>query len=189
MTRGIVEKWHNKAYIFPKNIPKYMGYEQKLLKAKTFADIFDIVKSMALDFLGVEQAGLLVGLTDLGSYGGSFVGAFYSLNANAIIINKRHLGSIRQMSPELYNPYLFHVMLHEYIHSLGVYDEIQVRQLVYEISRHFFGENHIATEIASDLDKFLPNLMHPSEEFESSVQGIGIEFLPGIDRKNTNYIN
>ena len=166
-----------------------MDYEQKLLKAKTFADIFDIVKSIISDFLGVDQAGLLVGLSDLGSYSNSFVGAFYSLNANTIIINKRPLSKIKQTSPELYNPYLFHVILHEYIHSLGVYDELQVRQLVLELSKHFFGETHIATEIASNLEKFLPNLIYPSGEFESSVQDMGIEFLPGIDRKNTNYIN
>jgi len=166
-----------------------MGYEQKLMKAKTFADIFDIVKSMVSEYLGVDQAGLLVGLSDLGSYGHSFVGAFYSLSANTIVINKRPLSRIKQTNPKLYNPYLFHVMLHEYIHSLGVYDEIQVRQLVLEISNRFFGESHVVSQIAANMEKFLPSLIYPSGEFEESLpEDLGIEFLPGIDRKNTDYI-
>ena len=166
-----------------------MDYEQKLMKAKTFADIFDIVKAMVSEFLGVDQAGLMVGLSDLGQFGRGFVGAFYSLNANTIVINKRPLSRLKQTSPELYNPYLFHVMLHEYIHSLGVYDETQVRQLVFEVSSRFFGENHIASQIASNLDNFLPNLVYPSAEYEETLpEDVGIEFIPGIDRKNTDYI-
>lgn len=167
-----------------------MNYEQELMKAKTFADIFDIVRSIVSKFLGVDQAGLMVGLSDLENLGGSFVGAFYSLNANTIVINKKPLNNIKQSKPELYNPYLFHVMLHEYVHSIGVYDEMQVRQLVLEISDYFFGGKHITTQIASNLDKFLPSLIYSSEDFENSLpEDIGIEFLPGIDRKNTSYIN
>jgi len=172
-----------------KDIIADMNYEQRLMKAKSFADIFDIVKAMVSEFLGIDQAGLMVGLSDFGSFGSSFVGAFYSLIANTIVINKRPLSRIKQTSPELYNPYLFHVMLHEYVHSIGIFDEAQVRQLVFEISSRFFGENHVASQIASNLDNFLPNLVYPSGEFENTLpEDIGIEFIPGIDRKNTNYI-
>jgi hypothetical protein len=38
--------------------------------------------------------------------------------------------------------------LHEYLHALGKYSEFEVRQLVYEVARQCFGEEHVATVIA-----------------------------------------
>lgn len=165
-----------------------MEYENYLKNAKNISDIFEIVKEIVRDYLGIEQAGLLVGLIDLGAYAQGFVGAFYSLNANMIIINKKPLARISQTNPSLYNYYLFHVMLHEYIHSIGSYDETQTRQLVYEISRHYFGINHLATQLAFDIGKFMPDLTYPNTAFQPP-EDINIEFVKGIDRKNTNYIN
>ena len=165
-----------------------MDYEKELKKAKTFADIFEIVKDMVREFLGIEQAGLMVGVTDLGSHSQGFIGAFYSLNANMIIINKKPLARILQTNPSLYNYYLFHVMLHEYAHSIGSLDEHQTKKLVYEISEHYFGAKHTITQFASNLEKFIPNLTYPSHGFQPP-QDINIEFVKGIDRKNTNYIN
>ncbi len=165
-----------------------MDYEKELKKAKTFADLFDIVKEMVKERLGVEQAGLLVGVTDLGAHNNGFIGAFYSLNANMIVINKRPLARIVQTNPALYNYYLFHVMLHEYIHSIGSYDEAQTRQLVYEMSEHYFGANHLVAQLASNIEKFMPSLVYPTHGFQPP-QDINIEFVKGIDRKNTNYIN
>lgn len=164
-----------------------MSYEKQLKKAKTFADIFEIVKEVVREFLGAEQAGLLVGVTDLGSHGQGFIGAFYSLNSNMIIINKRPLARLLQTNPSLYNYYLFHIMLHEYIHSIGSLDEAQTRQLVYELSQHYFGANHLVTQLASNIEKFIPHLTYPSQSFQPP-EDINIEFVKGIDRKNINYI-
>ena len=165
-----------------------MNFEKELEKAKTFSDIFEIAKEITRQHLGMEQAGLMVGISDLGSHSQGFIGAFYSLNSNMIIINKKPLARILHTNPSLYNYYLFHVMLHEYIHSIGSYDEMQTRQLVYEISEHYFGANHIVTQLASNMEKFMPNLTYPSHGFQPP-QDINIEFVRGIDRKNTNYIN
>lgn len=165
-----------------------MNYEKELKKAKTFADIFEIVKEVVREYLGLERAGLMVGITDLGSYSQGFIGAFYSLNASMIIINRMPLARILHTNPSLYNYYLFHVMLHEYIHSIGSYDEAQTRQLVCEISEHYFGTNHIVTQFASSIEKFMPHLTYPVQEFQPP-QDINIEFAKGIDIKNTNYIN
>lgn len=165
-----------------------MNYEEKIKKAKSISEIFEIAKEIVWECLGTEQAGLLVGISDLGTFNNSFIGAFYSLNANMIIINKRPLGRILQTNPPLYNYYLFHVMLHEYIHSIGSYNEEQTRQLVYGISRHYFGDNHTVTQLATNIEKFIPNLAYPNVSFQPP-QDINIEFVKGIDRKNINYIN
>ncbi|MBI3027572.1 hypothetical protein HYY70_05670 [Candidatus Woesearchaeota archaeon] len=165
-----------------------MDYEKELKKAKTFVDIFEIVKGIVREHLGIEQAGLLVGVTDLGGSSQAFVGAFYSLDANTIIINKRPLARILQTSPSLYNYYIFHVMMHEYVHSIGSYDEWRTRQLVYEISEHYFGRHHTITQLASDIGRFMPNLTFSIPSYQPP-QDASIEFVKGIDRKNTNYIN
>ncbi len=165
-----------------------MDCKKKLNKAKTFADIFEIVKDLVMEFLGAEQAGLLVGVTDLGANSQGFIGAFYSLNANMIVINKRPLARLLQTNPSMYNYYLFHVMLHEYIHSIGSYGEEQTRKLVYEMSSNYFGEGHPVTQLASNIEKFIPNLAYPSQELQPP-EDLDIEFVKGIDRKNINYIN
>ena len=165
-----------------------MNYEKEIKKAKTIADIFEIVKEMVREHLGLEQAGLMVGVSDLGSFAQGFVGAFYSLEANTIIINKKPLARILQTTPALYNYYLFHVMLHEYIHAIGSFDEAQTRQLVYEISNRYFGGSHTITNLSTNIERFMPNLVYPSSGFEQP-QDLSIEFVKGIDRKNTNYIN
>lgn len=164
-----------------------MEYSSRILNAKSISDVFEIVKEIVYGYLGAEQAGLMVGVTDLGSFQNGFIGAFYSLNANAIIINKRPLARILQTDPALYNNYLFHIMLHEYIHSIGSYDEAQTRTLVHEISGHFFGNNHILAQLSSNIEKFMPNLTYPEGFIEP--QDLNIEFVKGIDKKNINYIN
>ncbi|MBD3203070.1 hypothetical protein GF327_02150 [Candidatus Woesearchaeota archaeon] len=163
-----------------------MNYQYKLQKAKNIQELFELVKEICYVHFGKDQAGLMVGLSDLGIYGGSFLGAYYSLNANTIVINKKPLSRIRQTNPDLYKPYVFHILLHEYIHSLGYMDETIVRKLVYEISVNYLGKNHLAVKIAADMNEFLPyislsgNISEPGD--------LSIEYLSGIDRKNTNYI-
>ncbi len=163
-----------------------MDYKKSLEKAKTFADIFQIVKQTVREYSGNYQAGLLLGLSDLGAYENAYLGAFYSFDANTIVINKRPLSKIKKMKPELYNPYIFHVVLHEYIHSLGITNENEVRIIAFEISKKHFGKNHIATQLAFSLEKVLPNLTFGGN-FEPP-EDLNIEFISGIDRENTDYI-
>jgi|SRR3989338_10191427 len=164
-----------------------MDYEQELVKAKTISDIFDIVKDMVRKHIGLDQAGLMVGVTDLGGFKNGFIGAFYSLEANTIVINRMPLKRILQTNPTLYNFYLFHVILHEYVHSIGSFDEAQTRLLVREISEHHFGPTHIVTQLSTNIKKFMPNLTHDAQGIQPP-QDASIEFVKGIDKKNINYI-
>ena len=43
-----------------------MDYKNSLDKAKGFADIFELVKKTVKNYLNADQAGLLLGLSDLG---------------------------------------------------------------------------------------------------------------------------
>lgn len=165
-----------------------MDCEKRIKSAKSIAEIFEAVKELIREYLGLDQAGLMVGLTDLGTYDKGFIGAFYSLDANAIIINKKPLARILQTNPSLYNHYIFHIILHEYIHAIGALDEAQARQLVYEISHHYFGDGHVVTQLSTNIEKFMPSLVYPNAGFQPPTD-MNIDFIMGIDRKNTNYIN
>jgi len=162
-------------------------YEDRLKEAKSVPDIFELVKDIVKEHLGYDQAGLMVGMSDLGMSKAGFVGAFYSLNANTIIINKKPL-RILQNSPVLHKHYLFHIMLHEYIHSVGSYDENTTRHLVMEISERFFGEKHRVSQLAANINKFMNNLTYAAPGFQAP-ENVDIEFISGIDRKNTDYIS
>lgn len=164
-----------------------MAFKERLARAKTIADAFAVVQDVVRQELGREQAGLLVGLADLGSSPQGFVGAFYLIPSNIIIVNTRPLKRVKQTRPSLYMPYLFHVILHEYVHSIGSYDEEETRRLVYGMSGRVFGKGHIVTKLARDLSAFMPDLTYPWHGFQPP-EGMEIEFVAGIDRKNVDYI-
>jgi len=156
---------------------------QKLQEASTLSEVFELVKLAVWQMLGKDQAGLMVGLTDIPTEN-AWLGAYYSPDSNIIIMNKLPIRKLKQKSPELFVPYAFNVLLHEYIHSLGYYDEEEARRLTYAISRQLLGEGHIATQLALDINQFMEHINYAG----MPVQSDAIEFLPGIDRKNTDYI-
>jgi hypothetical protein len=152
-----------------------------LKECKTISDIFEFVKSICYSHFKREQAGLMVGLADLGLYQNGWVGAYYSLNANSIVLNEK---PIKNIPKKLQKPYLFYLLLHEYIHSLGFLDEEKTKQITYDICLKNFGEESIITKMSRSIEKYVPGLMQTF----SPPENPSIEFMPGIDRKNTNYI-
>jgi hypothetical protein len=77
---------------------------------------------------GVRRAGLSLGLADMGMYRGGFIGGMHFHPGNEIVMNKSPLREIIKSQP--YNivwAYTYHILLHEYIHSLGVIDERQCK--------------------------------------------------------------
>jgi hypothetical protein len=163
-----------------------MNFKNNLYIAKNIQEIFELVKKVCYDCLGKDQAGLLVGLSNLGIYENSFLGAFYSLNANTIVINRIPLFNIKQTKPEIYNSYVFYILLHEYLHSLGYLNETEVKKLTYEISLNYLGKDHLATKLASNIQAFLPYFL--TTKTKVNLEDLSIDYLNGIDRKNTNYI-
>ena len=49
-----------------------MDHNSRIIKAKSISDVFEIVKEIVYEYLGADQAGLMVGVTDLGSYQNGF---------------------------------------------------------------------------------------------------------------------
>ena len=84
------------------------------------------------------------------------------------------------------NSYVYSILLHEYLHTLGYTEESDVRKLVYDVSLDTFGPDHPATQIASK---------GPAVMFQNSVVGEAydqspeVEVIPDLERSSQRYIS
>jgi hypothetical protein len=168
------------------NSRKNFKFNTKLENARTLADIFEIVKAAVWESRRVSRAGLMLGLSNLGNHPQGFLGAFYPVGTNVIVMNKIPLERIKETRPELYKPYIFHVLLHEYMHTLGYLSENGVRQMVIEITKNVFGEEHLATRIALDTTHFFKNLVYPDATWQPD--DMRMELVHDFDRGSVSYI-
>ena len=160
-------------------------YAGRLEICKNLPDIFELVKDAVRNYTGWQRAGLMLGLADLGGGTEGFVGAYYPVASNIIVMNSLPLKRIESAEPVLYKPYVFHILLHEYLHALGMLDEVATRARVLEISRALFGEGHVVSQIAADLSKFIPRLMYPTPDW-SPPEDAGLQLVKGFDRSSTD---
>lgn len=166
-----------------------IAFEVKLERAKDIPEIFELVKQAVRATTGKERSGLMLGLSDLGGGPDGFVGAFYPVATNIIVMNTMPLGRIRETDPALYKPYVFHVLLHEYIHALGIIDEGATRAKAKEISERVFGPEHPATALAVDMSRFMPKLVYPIQGWKPEGEPT-LQLVKGFDRSSTDlYIN
>lgn len=128
-----------------------------LAEARNFDEIFSIVKEATESDLGRHRAGLTLVLGDLPNN----IGAYHEMGSNSIVMNRNLLRIVEKLSPSRVrkNSYVFMILLHEYLHSLGFADDKQVRELSKRITDRFLGGRHIAAAMAvRPLDQFFPDL-------------------------------
>src|SRR5262245_41538604 len=96
----------------------------------------------------------------------SNLGAYHLLGSNVIVMNSYLLAAVKRIasSIEEYNSYIFMVLAHEYLHSLGVIDENTARQMTYDLCRWMLGDDYAATKMAKED----PSSLYP--ELKSVVQ-------------------
>ncbi len=162
-----------------------MSFADELNKCSDFACIFDLVKRSVEITLNKRRVGLILGLTKLPS----FIGAFHTVGSNFIVMNKTLLEQITNSykNRRLVNAYIFHVLLHEYIHSLGYLDERLTRDLTYAISERVFGEEHPTTQIARyGVGQVFKNIRmeYPDPRVEISTK---IEIVDDFEKDNLSY--
>lgn len=158
-------------------------FREKLANLKDFDEAFALVKSVVLQKFNMHRAGLNLILQLMPSN----LGAYHMLGSNAIVINSYLLASMRKItdSTEEYNSYIFMVLAHEYLHSLGIVDENTVHQMTYELCPWMLGNDHAATKMAkedpSTIYQELRSMMqsHFSKDFQ---------VVRDFDRSNQTYI-
>ena len=162
-------------------------YELAYETSHTFPDLFEIVKRLVEDKLGSHRGGLMLGITDLGMGPNGFVGAFFMIGSNAIVINRQPLNLVKHRTPDLHKAYMFYLLLHEYLHASGIIDEGETWQTAARLSREAFGKTHPVTKIARNFSKIFSDIVHPALGY-LPPEDISIELIPGFDRSSVNYI-
>ena len=167
-------------------------FVSELETSQNFGDVFEIVKRSVKEQLNQERAGLMLVLADLPIQ----VGAFHGLGSNQIVMNRTLLDRvIASGHPRSYiNSFVYSILLHEYLHSLGVSDEGEVRRLVYDISLKTFGADHPASTIASKGPWTLlrrPGYVETSIQFEEQPEAKvrNAELVTDFDRSHRSYIS
>ena len=122
---------------------------QELDAAADYTALFRLVKRLVERHLRKSRTGMMLGLARLGMSPGGFLGGYFVLGSNAIVLNRDVLDYVRVREPAHHNAYAFHVLLHEYLHTLGYLSEEEVRPLALDVSREALGTEHPATLIAA----------------------------------------
>ena len=158
---------------------------KRLESITSIPDIFEVVKESVWKTVRKSRAGLELGLVELGNRPEGLLGAYYVSGSNLIIMNETPLKRIQETNPDLLTPYIFSILLHEYLHSLGFFDEDYVKILTYQISCEIFGNNSIIAEIAKDITKFFPNIIYPQGAPKVDTP---LKMIRDFDRSSISYI-
>jgi hypothetical protein len=158
-------------------------FVDKIANLKDFDETFELVKAVVLQKFKLHRAGLSLILQMMPSS----LGAYHMLGSNAIVVNTYLLTTLKRIvkSTEEYNSYIFMVLSHEYLHSLGIVDENTVRQMTFELCKWMLGNDHTATKMA----KNGPSAIYP--ELRSLMQsqfGRDFQVVKNFDRSNQTYI-
>lgn len=160
-----------------------MQFRKRVANLKDFGEAFELVKSAVLQKFRMHRAGLSLILQMMPSN----LGAYHMLGSNAIVVNSYLLAAVKKVagSTEEYNSYMFMVLAHEYLHSLGIVDENTVRQMTFELCKWMLGDGHTATKMAKeDPSTIYPELRSLMQsQFSRDFQVVG-----NFDKKNQTYI-
>jgi hypothetical protein len=156
---------------------------RRLSAARNFDDIFALVKEATEASLRMHRAGLSLVLGDIPNN----VGAYHEMGSNAIVMNRNLLKVVQRISRSRarVNSYVFMILLHEYLHTLGYANDGQVRKLGVEIAVALFGARHPAADMAvKPLDQFFPDIGKYAAFRDKGMY----ESVPKFDRSSTPYI-
>lgn len=161
---------------------------RSLDKCMDFACVFELVKRLVKRDLGLSRGGLMLGLTNLPEN----VGAFHGVGGNFIVVNRKLLDMVVRSATERrqINSYVFYILLHEYLHALGLLSEGQVKELSAQLCEKALGEDHPATQMARHGLGTVLREVHTPEHIdvgeETNVPG-GLEIISDFDREMTKW--
>ena len=114
--------------------------------AKNYGEVWEIVKDTVKFSLGKRRDSMMLFLDDLPLQ----LGAYYPVGTNNIVLNRSLVEIVEASvsSKPTVNALVYNLLLHEYLHALGEYSEVEVRRMVFEVAKKCFGEQHIATVVA-----------------------------------------
>ena len=158
-------------------------FRAKVAGLKDFDEAFVLVKNAVYAKFRMHRAGLSLILQVMPTN----LGAYHILGSNVIVMNSHVLAAIRRLSgsEQEYNAYVFMVLAHEYLHSLGIVDENTVRQMTYDLCKTLLGEDHSSTRMAKED----PSTLFPQLRNMMQMQfGKEFQVVKNFDKAGQSYI-
>lgn len=161
------------------DLNNYFKSHYDYLDSEDFSGIFRLVTDIVGKILNKSRAGILLGLVELGYDRGNFIGGFYRVGTNEIYLNKSALRIMKQESKtDLYKAYIFHLLLHEYIHATGENSEYETQRLTKQLSLTLFGRHHPVGKLAIfGLGSFFPYDFYQERYSPSPTEILNPEFI------------
>jgi hypothetical protein len=159
---------------------------------KLMPEIFEKVKKDVKKVANRHRAGLSLGLAEMGMFQQGFIGGMHFHPGTEIVMNKTPLKLILESQPpEIVWAYTYHILLHEYIHSLGEIDEYRCREITLKVTEEIFKEmDHPAVILAKEgIGAYLPDLKMVYIPPEQKPDGMTIEYVRDFDRESQNYFS
>ncbi len=151
------------------------GLADRLERPADYAQVYQVVRAAVRQVLGTERPGLGLALSDLPPQ----LGAYWQVTGNLIVLNEGLVQAMREhaRTPVELNSFVFVVLAHEYLHSLGYLDEEAVRRVTARVARDAFGPDHLVTKMAEG------NLwqMYPFLAYAPRGDGQRIRVVRGFD--------
>lgn len=166
----------------PPEVP--IKYESPDLSVRLDYDaIFSLVKNTVKDIIKKERVGIGLALTDLPNV----LGAFWEVGGNYIILNENLVRAVKisGKSEEEFNSFVFVILMHEYIHTLGYVDEMETRELTMKICSLVFTPEHPAY-ILGNSD---PWVVYPFLRMLPRSGDSTLKFVSKFDSDTTSYIS
>jgi hypothetical protein len=122
------------------------GYRRRLETARSYGEVWEIVKDTVAYALHKRRGGMMLFLDDLPIQ----LGAYHPVGTNNIVLNRVLVQIVEAAveSKRVLNTLVYSLLVHEYLHALGEFSEVAVRNLVVEVARKCFGEDYLATQVA-----------------------------------------
>lgn len=156
---------------------------QDQLNEKTnYNSIFSLVRKVVKMATGNERVGIGLALADLPPQ----LGAYWEVGGNFIIMNENLLFALKAAKRPVQevNSFIFVILMHEYLHSVGYLDENYARDLTSVICANVFSKDHPAYALATaDPWKVYPFLMRVPPRGNGTIR-----IVPNFDTDSTPYI-
>ncbi|MDG6935184.1 MAG: hypothetical protein JRN68_10900 [Nitrososphaerota archaeon] len=139
-------------------------FARRVERAEDYDQIFDLVKRAIENTLHEHRAGLSLVLTDMPNS----IGAFYPAWSNYIVVNRALIEEMKRVVKDLreLNAFVFVILMHEYLHSLGHLDDDEVRRISKSVCSETVGPEHPATKYAdSNWLEMFPQLSQTGRPF------------------------
>ncbi len=122
------------------------SFRSRLENAKSYGEVWDVVRDCVEFSLHKRRGGMMLFLDDLSIQ----LGAYHPIGTNNIVLNRALVEIVEAAvkSRRVVNALVFNLLLHEYLHALGEFSEVEVRRLVYKVAKECFGEDYVATFVA-----------------------------------------